>query len=273
MKEILKFVEARLVALTGLVFIAFGLVLMKKLDTQPITLDVGKILFGLGVIQVWYDFFFGKIQAGRLKLELEDAVRRGSIHPSAPGGLGVIGGYEVLEDNELRNILGRARSIRILKTWFPETPTLLNALDKCLGKPSVKVELFLCEPDSPILESRCKGALTQLSDESSRIIKAVQSVYKHRFASNPPLGNASVTIYKGWPSVPLIECDQDLFVGFYLRGNPSPQWPWLLVDRHLPLGSALVDQFKKFPVDHDPKYGTQVLSTKAEFEKWLKSHP
>ena len=136
--------------------------------------------------------------------------------------MGMIG-RRSLEGDKILEAIQKANSIIIIKTWFPETEIIRDALKAAL-KNGASVELILCDPYSKILEHRCEGARVNLDEAQLWIKKGLMIVEQN--ARNPGqfLG---VRFHDIWPGCPVIRADQRTFMGFYLRGNTSPNLPWI----------------------------------------------
>src|SRR5262249_26359793 len=72
-------------------------------------------------------------------------------------------------------------------------------------------------------------------------MQAVQRM--HDWLQSDRKRSGSVTFYDAWPGPPIIDCDGNLYLGFYLRGFPSQFTPWLRVNRDSEFGGMLLKQF------------------------------
>src|SRR5205814_5813581 len=57
-----------------------------------------------------------------------------------------------------------------------------------------------------------------------------------------PTVKVEIGCYDSWPGCPVIWYDRKILMGFYFRGAPSPEWPWVSVKAGSELAIILEDQ-------------------------------
>ena len=117
--------------------------------------------------------------------------------------IGMIG-RRFLTGEEVLNRIQEAKSITILKTWFPEKPEIAEALKTALIN-GASVELILCDPDSEILKCRCAGAWVKHADARRWIIEGLNIVREH---STDSKALKNVWFHDEWPGCPVITVGQ-----------------------------------------------------------------
>lgn len=175
--------------------------------------------------------------------------------------LGMCRAIERLSDDELKSRLAQAQEIRVLKTWFPETPTIREGLEEALtkGRPA-RVTLLLMHPGSKILEARSKSARRGSNHGAHMVIQALEDLVKW----GRGVEGLEVGLYDGWPGCPVIWHDERPLMGFYLVGSPSPDWPWIEVEKGSKLDGDLNRQFHAI-LDT----ALERFSSAEELEEWL----
>lgn len=162
------------------------------------------------------------------------------VRRSVHGNLWDMGimGRRFLTGEEVLKRIQEAKELVIVKTWFPEKDEIADALKIALDR-GARVKLILCKPDSKILESRCEGAGFKLTAATKWISKGIDIVQKH--AKYPePLKH--VRLHDRWPGCPVITADERIYMGFYFRGNTSPNFPWLEIRKRSTLAEYLKSQ-------------------------------
>lgn len=162
--------------------------------------------------------------------------------PSEDDGFQALGMRRVnrrLSDEELRDHLAEASQIRVVKTWFPETRVIAEGLERAICERSATVKLLLAHPDSEVLAVRSDGAGKARNYGGHSVTEALRQLCG--WASSNQGARVEVHLYDSWPGSPVIWCNERAFLGFYLRGAPSPEWPWIEVSQ----GSELYDVLNK----------------------------
>lgn len=144
-------------------------------------------------------------------------------------------------NDEWCNRLGSARSIRVLKTWFPEFVQLEDGLRDAIVQQNAHVELLLCHPDSTLLETRSIGAGEAPELGSQKNLRALKLM--NRFCRDGQ-GSFEVGLFDHWPGVPIICYDATTLIGFYFRDVTSPHSPCLEIERDSNLAGIIDSQFK-----------------------------
>ena len=139
--------------------------------------------------------------------------------------MGIIG-RKTLTGAEVLTKIRKAKSIQILKTWFPETDVINNALASALGS-GASVKLILCKPGSQILRIRCEGANVAPEEADDWIIQGLTRVKDDLEEETKREQFKGVAFHDAWPGCPVIRVDQRIYMGFYFRGKTSPNFPWI----------------------------------------------
>lgn len=156
--------------------------------------------------------------------------------------LGMLRIKKALSDSELKKRLSRARRIRVLKTWFPETPDIEEGLEIALGKPGTELELFLLHPESSILAVRSQGA--GKGEDHGRIKVEAAREQLRAWVHEGDNVKVHFVLYDGWPGSPIIQLDDKFLLGFYFRRKSSPRWPWIEIEKESDMGKILEGQFE-----------------------------
>lgn len=174
---------------------------------------------------------------------------------------GVITGYEELDGTRIKErVTSAENSIRILKTWFPEDAVFEAALQKAMDA-KIRVDLFLCSPDSEVLRIRSLGADKLEVEGKNKVVRAIRLM--HDMISGQENGpGGSVNLYDEWPGAPVFDFGKKLLVGFYPRGKPSPLAPWFEVRRDSSVGKIFLKQFDKLRI-------IERLESPQQFKEWL----
>ena len=131
-------------------------------------------------------------------------------------------------------------------------------------KGGASIELFLCNPNSKILKFRSVSAHRKEPERGSTIIRTLlQDLYE--WSKESQSGKFNIVLYDCWPGNPIISFDDEMWMGLYLIGDPSPEWPWIKMKEGTYMSIELNGQFEK--ISKHPE--TIELSTRAELEKWL----
>lgn len=183
--------------------------------------------------------------------------------------LGMMKAQRRLKDDDLQARLASSKSIRVLKTWFPETEEIKIGLGQAIKGQGATVELLLCKPGSILLRQRSLGAHKNEGSGSFKVYEAVEDV--HRWLTETPgieAKNVQIAIYDSWPGCPVIWYDKKILMGFYFRRAPSPAWPWITVETGSTLATILKDQFDDLWKHSDTRH----LDSPEEMEKWLEEN-
>jgi gas vesicle protein len=176
--------------------------------------------------------------------------------------------HDHLTDDNLRPRLAKARKIKVLKTWFPESVQIEDGLISAI-KQGATVELLLCKPESKILKERCKSAGAE--DCYTWVYRAVKKVYESMIEKGNR--NINIVLYDSWPGCPVIWCDKETLMGFYFRGKSSPRWPWVSVKADTPLAITLDEQYnelKSLPENVRLDSSDKMAKWLADNKKWEK---
>lgn len=180
--------------------------------------------------------------------------------------LGIQSVYQHLADQNLAEWLAKAERIRVLKTWFPETKEILEGLQAGIAS-GVRVELLMCNPESKLLQRRSYNANNKRDWEAPVVVyQAVRDIHE---LLSPDSTNVEFRFYDDWPGCPAIWYGDDLLMGFYFRGRPSPHWPWVRITKDSVLARILNNQFDEL-WESTPK--TERLRTAGEREGWLQKY-
>ena len=179
--------------------------------------------------------------------------------------LGIEKIYDPLSDKNLRDRLGDATEIKVLKTWFPENPEIESGLRQAITEKSANVELLLCHPGSTILKQRSLGADELAWWGDYKVYRAVQNVYDWTEGMSDDDLKVKIWLYDSWPGCPVIWYDKNILMGFYFRGAASPSWPWLSIKIKSRLADILMAQFEDLW-----NKATEKLSSREDMADWLK---
>jgi len=183
---------------------------------------------------------------------------------------GILKYHRTLPADIVRSMIATSKVIKFLKTFFQADEWIESSLRDALNNGG-RVELFLCDPNSKVLNERCASLKESPSEGRTRIIRAVQKMREFASDRTTSKPRVTVTLYDGWPGAPLLLCDNRILVGLYLRGTRSFGGPWVQVRRGSPLresrlGGILEGQFTDFAKQNDI---VEVLKTRSEFDRWL----
>jgi len=174
-----------------------------------------------------------------------------------------------LDDEDLQKYLVNSTSIKVLKTWFPESRQigagLIGAIDK-----NASVRLLLCKPGSDILKERSLGAHEAEGFGPFAVYDGVRLVFNCLLARarlGKPPADVKIGIYDSWPGCPVIWYGKKILMGFYIRGKSSPSWPWINVKEGSELAGFLSAQWVDLR-DHEK---TKHLNTLEEMKDWLET--
>jgi hypothetical protein len=170
--------------------------------------------------------------------------------------------HDPLTDENLQNRLGSSRDIKVLKTWFPESPDIENGLEQAIKERKATVNLLLCKPGSVILKERSLGAKEEARWGSYKVYHAIKKI--REWVKATPDAHVQIAIYDSWPGCPVIWYDNEILMGFYFRGKSSPAWPWISVETGSRLAGILSDQF-----DELLKLSVEHLATPDDMDDWL----
>lgn len=177
--------------------------------------------------------------------------------------LGIQKVYQHLADQNLANWLAKAEKIQVLKTWFPETKEILRGLQRGIER-GATVQLLMCKPDSELLALRSYDANNKRAWEGPTVIyQAVRDIHE---LMSPDSNNVEFRFYDDWPGCPAIWYGDELLMGFYFRGQPSPRWPWVRITKDSVLAKILNEQFQEL-WESTPE--SERLTTVTEREEWL----
>jgi hypothetical protein len=170
--------------------------------------------------------------------------------------------HERLSDRDIKKLLQSARTIRVLKTWFPETHVIERGLSAAIRN-HAKVRLLLCKPDSALLTQRAEGAHKPSDLGSKTVYHAIQTIYN--LVEKTPGAKVRIACYDSWPGCPVIWYDKTILMGFYFRGDASPEWPWVSIRPNKYIATILEEQFDDLWKLAD----TEHLNTPGQMASWL----
>jgi hypothetical protein len=233
--------------------------------------EIGAVFVGVGIIHLVYEKFARAENLEFIRETIKKALWEGLQEDKGIANLGIKKVMPSLNHRDLGNLLQESKEeIKILKTWFPEDAYVLDGLKHAVAK-GIKVHFYLCNPMSALLEARCIGANWTLSQAALQIHDAISLMFEDIASTNPPEpARVTVTLYDAWPGVPVILCDEQLYVGFYMRGGQSPEWPWIVVDPESTFGKKLKDQFKSFEWYLKKEKQPRFLKNRLDVEQWRK---
>jgi len=180
--------------------------------------------------------------------------------------LGMTTAHKHLTDEKLKERLERARDIKVLKTWFPETEEIATGLKRAIKNGRAKLKLLVCKPSSTLVQKRSLSALKRKWLGPNTIYQAIEDI--HKWVRATPGVKVEIGCYDSWPGCPVIWYDRKILMGFYFRGAPSPEWPWVSVKAGSELAIILEDQFD----DLWNLRNTIHLTTQKDRLKWLKAN-
>ena len=166
-----------------------------------------------------------------------------------------------LKDQHLHELLAGSKEIQVLKTWFPETNQIATGLKQAIRNRAT-VRLLLCKPESTILRQRSEGAGKNWLWGSIMIYLGIEDIYEAVRAT--PGVNVQIRFYDAWPGCPVIWYDEKILMGFYFRGEASPNWPWVSVEKGKFFAKILNEQFKSLWDNADER-----LDGPDDMKDWL----
>lgn len=180
--------------------------------------------------------------------------------------IGIQDAHALLTDFDVVRRIQKATSVQIMKTWFPETDKVRDALVEVIQKCKGPVHLLLCHPDSPHLHARSLSTGEVGALGGYRNYKAVEAIA--RAWEKCPKADVQISFHWQWPGVPVLWLDRQTLVGFYINGNPSPAWPWLDLREDSLLEKACDAMYGDLLNAEDTKHLTSVTRMK----EWLQEH-
>jgi hypothetical protein len=248
----------------ALILVALGVLLIvianNKNFWEIVLTELGAVLVAVGIIHFAFEHLTRTHLLGYVGEILKEEILGDKELRRAIAQIGIVGARNEMDEREIADLLRKSRSIKVLKTYFPESDGLTLGLDDALKNPKSHVCLYLCDPKATILKQRCEGANVPFRVAGDKVRQAVDMVSKSLPESGT--GRHAVMIYDGWPGIPLIYCDHTLWAGSYVIGRPSPNWPWLQIDPDSKFGQKLLAQFDNLPVTH-------TLNTREKCKDWL----
>jgi hypothetical protein len=181
--------------------------------------------------------------------------------------------YYPLTDEDLQARLGEADSIRVMKTFFPETEAIGDGLKKAIIENQATVELLLCEPGSEILQKRSESIEREAGFAANKNWNAVRLI--EGWCRKVPEPKVKIYFYNHWPGCPAIwyskkiaaRTSTKIIMGFYFWNGASPTWPWISVRPESPLADILNDQYAMLL-----KAAKRCLNTPDEMKAWLEQN-
>jgi hypothetical protein len=238
--------------------------LHEHLIVSTILLGIGPALIVLGLFEIIYQHFLRQMFLDDVLLAQKTVISGLLCSYGHVRSQGIRDVYSSLPSGKLRKLLRRSTRIRILKTWFPSDVGLVKGLLEALSGGAL-VELFLCDPDSQIMQYRSTAAGCDQNEGLARDLEAVKmalNAIAQGFA-----GRISIYFYNAWPGSPVIDCDSGVFEGSLLRGLTSPLSQWLWIDPDSEHGKALLAQF-----DFNDHEITARLTSEQTLRRWYDKH-
>jgi hypothetical protein len=182
--------------------------------------------------------------------------------------------YYPMKDEDLQRRLSESESIRVLKTWFPETTDIKDGLRHAIVHNKAKVRLLLCHPRSDLLQKRSDSAERNPLLGSRTNYEAVLSI--SNWLKDAPGADVKISFYDDWPGCPVIWyrkkgvllSSQQIIMGFYFRKRSSPSWPWISVRPGSELARILKEQYE----DLLSNGSVESLSSLEQMQEWLKEN-
>lgn len=248
----------------GVMFIVSAALLHEHLIVPTILLGIGPALIVLGLFEIIYQHFLRQIFLDDVVSAQKTVINQLLCSYGHVRSQGIRDVFSSLPSGKLRRLLGSSTRIRILKTWFPSEIGIVKGLLKALSR-GASVELFLCDPDSPMMRYRSAAAGCDSHQGPARNLEAVKMALNAMARGFS--GRISIYFYDAWPGSPVIDCDSGIFEGSLLRGLTSPLSRWFWVDTDSEHGKALLAQFE-FNDDEI----TARLTTEQAMRRWYDQH-
>ena len=179
--------------------------------------------------------------------------------------IGVVTAYTDLDPTAFKQAFAEAQRIKILSTTLSTSlpaGAFYQDILREAGLTGKTVDLYLCDPESEVLEIMSPGTGKATAIEAkATILASVRAMCELAYEERSGF-KGSVTLYRGWPGAPVFWCDNKLFVGFYPLGRVSPQAPWVQLRVSSPLGRLFAEQFERLQT-------TARLETVQQFKDWL----
>jgi hypothetical protein len=232
-----------------------------------VLLELGSVLFAVVIIHTAYENLLREHQREDVMNEVKKLLEDKLLGYSGSIASGFLAFYpDCLPSSRIQSVFKRSKEIKILKTFFQQDVSIEAGLEVAL-KNSATVELYLCDPNSPILLERCKTINVSKNEGQSRLLRAVKWMQPYASAVRTDRLPVTVTLHRDWPGPPIILCDQRILLGMYLHGCNSFGGPWAELRRDSDLGRRLEEQFR-----FEPSNITARLEVKDDFDKWITQH-
>jgi hypothetical protein len=253
-------------ALAGVVILGGSAWLHAQPFWEIFLAEIGSVLLAASLLHLGYEHILRSHHLADVIKALGQVLLETWQGYSSLTALGIREGYDCIPAEKLGELIAEAKTVRIMKTWHPREGPLESGLKTALSRPDgpATVDFFLCDPNSTILRQRCEGAGEGAGEGkylNNRLVAKLIDWTGHEEGCP-----ASITFFDAWPGAPVIQCDEELFVGFFLRGLSSPATPWLKVDPRSEFGVALQKQFELSEAEV-----TIRLDTKDKLEAWRKN--
>jgi hypothetical protein len=173
-------------------------------------------------------------------------------------GIGINDVLRRLPHDELTKKLETANEIKVFKTFFPEHDDLEIGLINAL-KRGRSVELYLLKPNSLMLKQRSLSLNEHQDYGKNKVLRALRIMETN-------MKNGKLVLYDYFPANPILLIDNQMFLGFYFFGEPSPNNPWLQIEYGSAFFARLIQQFEV--VENAPS--SIVFNNKEAISNFLK---
>lgn len=227
--------------------------------------EFGAVVLSINILHLLYEKYMRDEYASTLREIIKSEFDAAKSAPPAYLSFRRIGMKEIYEElsaEKVCKLLEKSKQIDVMKTWFPDHPRIKEGFELAF-KHGARVRLLLNHPDSEILKLRSAGAGKEREHGSQWIIQTLCDL--HRLAGKKGAGKFEIGLHHEWPGCPIIWYDGKVLLGFYLRGWPSPLWPWIAVEDESRIGHILRKQFD----DLWDKVRHSRIKTPEELGIWL----
>lgn len=258
-------------ATAGVAFIALSAVVTGLLGEKwaPVAIilaEIGAVLVAVFVIHFTYEHYVRASHLKDIKAALEAVFLEQTERAARFAAAGLTGVHYRLPPEHVRDLLGHAKKLKVLKTWFPDHPNIEAGLIEAV-KNGAELKLLLSHPDSEVLRARSVSVYPRQPEHGRKSVVEAVNLMADLLQQYPKVA-CTIALYQGWPSSPIIWYDDHILLGFYFIGNASPMSPWLEVRPGSKLAGDLEEQFDALW----RQKGTERLTNVAEMTTWLAKH-
>lgn len=140
------------------------------------------------------------------------------------------------------------QTVRILNTWVPNLPNLIDSLQKALER-GVKLQILLLDPESNLTQAR-DLALKRSLDQPNGVLKedVARGIHDNlkrldNLGTIVPNGTLEVRLFNSLPSFSVFQVDMDVIVGFYFHGCIAISMTQLFLGKSSKLGENVRQEF------------------------------